>query len=66
MVQPTLFRTNLGAMRGLEYSNQLEITVDGERVHLASFGGDADFKASLENITAAGDAVEARFTARLI
>ena len=65
MVQPTLFRTNLGAMRGLEYSNQLEITVDGERVHLASFGGDADFKASLENITAAGDAVEARFTARL-
>jgi len=39
--------------------------VDGERVHLASFGGDADFKAALENITAAADAVEARFTARV-
>ena len=65
VLQPTLFRTNLGAMRGLEYPNQLEITVDGERVHLAAFGGDADFKASLENITAAGDAVEARFTKRL-
>jgi hypothetical protein len=65
LLQPTLFRTNLGAMRGLEYPNQLEITVDGERVHLASFGGDADFKASLDNITAAADAVEARFTARL-
>jgi len=65
VLQPTLFRTNLGAMRGLEYPNQLEITVDGERVHLAAFGGDADFKASLENITAAADAVEARFTARL-
>ncbi len=65
VLQPTLFRTNTGAMRGLEYPNQLEITVDGERVHLASFGGDADFKASLENITAAADAVEARFTARL-
>jgi hypothetical protein len=65
VLQPTLFRTNLGAMRGLEYPNQLEITVDGERVHIAAFGGDADFKASLENITAGADAVEARFTARL-
>jgi hypothetical protein len=65
VLQPILFRTNLGAMRGLEYPNQLEITVDGERVHLAAFGGDADFKANLENITAAADAVEARFTTRL-
>ena len=30
-----LFRTNLGTMRGLEYPHQLEIAVDGERVHLA-------------------------------
>jgi mono/diheme cytochrome c family protein len=65
VLQPTLFRTNLGAMRGLEYPNTLEITVDGERVHLAEFGGNADFKANLENITAAADAVEARFTTRL-
>jgi mono/diheme cytochrome c family protein len=65
VLQPTLFRTNLGAMRGLEYPNTLEITVDGERVHLGEFGGDADFKANLENITAAADAVEARFTTRL-
>ena len=42
-----LFRTNLGAMRGLGYEHQIEITVDGARVHLASFGGDEDFKASL-------------------
>jgi mono/diheme cytochrome c family protein len=65
VLQTKLFRTNLGAMRGLEYSNQLEITVDSERVHLASFGGDADFKAALQNITAAADAVEARFAARI-
>jgi mono/diheme cytochrome c family protein len=65
VLQTKLFRTNLGAMRGLEYPSQFEITVDGERVHVASFGGDADFKAALENITAAGDAVEARFTARV-
>jgi mono/diheme cytochrome c family protein len=65
VLQTKLFRTNLGAMRGLEYPNQLEITVDGGRVHLASFGGDADFKAALQNITAAADAVEARFTVRV-
>src|SRR4029453_14374907 len=27
----TLFRTNLGTMRGLEYEHQLEISVDGQR-----------------------------------
>jgi mono/diheme cytochrome c family protein len=65
LLQVKFFRTNLGAMRGLEYPQQLEITVDGERVHLASFGGDADFKAALENITAAADAVEARCAVRV-
>jgi hypothetical protein len=65
LLQTKLYRTNLGAMRGLEYAHQLEITVDGERKHLASFGGEADFKAALENITTAADAVDARFTVRL-
>jgi mono/diheme cytochrome c family protein len=65
LLQVKFFRTNLGAMRGLEYPNQIEISVDGERVHVASFGGDADFKAALENITAAADAVEARCTVRV-
>ncbi len=65
VIQPRLFRTNLGAMRGLEYEHQLEITVDGARVHLASFGGDEDFKASLKNPTLAGDDVEARARARV-
>jgi hypothetical protein len=65
VIQPRLFRTNLGAMRGLEYAHQLEITVDGARVHLASFGGDDDFKASLKNPTLAGDDVEARARARV-
>ena len=59
------FRTNLGAMRGLEYEHQLEITVDGERVHLAKFGGDEDFKWALENITMAADDAERRSAARV-
>ena len=44
VIQPRLFRTNLGAMRGLEYPHQLEITVDGARVHLSTFGGDRGFQ----------------------
>jgi mono/diheme cytochrome c family protein len=61
----TLFRTNLGTMRGLEYEQQLEISVDGERVHLASFGGDKEIAASSDNPTTTGDAVDGRFTARV-
>jgi hypothetical protein len=61
----TLFRTNLGTMRGLEYEHQLEISVDGERVHLAAFGGDKEIVASSDNPTTTGDAVDGRFTARV-
>jgi mono/diheme cytochrome c family protein len=63
--QVALFRTNLGTMRGLEYPHQLEITVDGERVHLASFGGDEEIIASSENPTTTGDDVDGRFTVRV-
>jgi mono/diheme cytochrome c family protein len=63
--QVRLFRTNLGTMRGLEYPHQLEITVDGQRVHLASFGGDAEIARSSDNPTTTGDEVDGRFTARV-
>jgi len=63
--QVRLFRTNLGTMRGLEYPHQLEITVDGERVHLASFGGDEEIIASSDNPTTTGDSVDGRFTVRV-
>jgi hypothetical protein len=59
------FRTNLGAMRGLEYPHEIEITVDGERVHLGKFGGDEDFKWALENITLAADDAERRSGTRV-
>jgi hypothetical protein len=58
--QVKLFRTNSSVMRGLEYPQQLEITVDGERVFLATFGGGDDFKTLLKDVTGAGDAVDAR------
>jgi hypothetical protein len=64
-IQVRLFRTNLGTMRGLEYPHQLEIAVDGERVHLASFGGDQEITASSENPTITGDDVDRRLSARV-
>jgi cytochrome c551/c552 len=64
-LQVKLFRTNTATMRGLENPHQLEITVDGRRVLLADFGGEADFKATMENPTTAGDDVEKRFDVRL-
>ena len=63
--QVKLFRTNLGTMRGLEFPHQLEISVDGQRVHLASFGGDRDVRASSDNPTITGDDIDNRFTVRV-
>jgi hypothetical protein len=60
-----LFRTNLGVVRGLEYDHQFEFTVDGERVHVSTIGGDDDFKANLKNMTKAGDDVEKRAAFRM-
>src|SRR5690606_25053643 len=54
------FKSNLGAMKGLELAHEVEIAVDGERVHAAWIGGPEDFAALMHNITEAADAVEAR------
>src|SRR5262245_31300532 len=63
--QVKLFRTNSSVMRGLEYPQQLEITIDGERIFLATVGGGADFVTLLKDVTAAGDAVDARLKVRV-
>ncbi len=55
-----MFRTNLGVMRGLEYEHEVEYTVDGARVHTFKMGGEADFKATLVNMTKAADAIDER------
>jgi hypothetical protein len=56
----TFFKSNLGAMKGLELAHQVEIAVDGERIHSASLGGKEDFTALMQNITEAAAAIEAR------
>jgi hypothetical protein len=64
-LQVKLFRTNSSVMRGLEYPQQLEITIDGARVFLATVGGGDDFKTLLKDTTAGGDAVDARLKVRV-
>ena len=57
--QVRLYRTNLSAMRGLEDPQEVELTVDGERILSASVGGDADLIALQTNPTETSDNIEA-------
>ena len=63
--QAKLYRTNLNIMRGLEFAHQVEFTVGGQRIHLASIGGAADLAALFDKPTETGDAVDARLRVRV-
>jgi len=60
-----LLQTNLGSIRGIEYPEQLEILIDGQRMHLAPIGGTAEYVAAPENATDVANAIEARLQARV-
>ena len=65
VIQVKLFRTNLNAIRGIEWEQQLEISVDGRRVHLASVGGAADLLLVGRNPTDGSDEIETRLQVRV-
>ena len=60
-----LLQTNLGSVRGLEYPQQLEVAVDGVRVHLVPMGGAADFAILPENAEEIAEALDARLRLRV-
>jgi hypothetical protein len=60
-----LYRTNFGNVRGIEYPHQIEITIDGERVHSATVGGYDDLAAAFEKPTDTADAIDARLSIRV-
>jgi hypothetical protein len=62
--QAKLYRTNLNIMRGLEAAHQVEFSVDGQRIHLASIGGKDDLTTLFQKPTDTGDAVDARLRVR--
>jgi hypothetical protein len=63
--QANLFRTNLNIMRGLESPHQVEFSVDGRRIHLASMGGAEDLASLFQKPTDTGDGVDARLRIRV-
>ena len=56
--QLRLFRTNLSAIRGLQDPHQVEMTLDGERILIASVGGDEDLVKLQKNPPATSDDIE--------
>jgi hypothetical protein len=57
--QLRLWRTNLSAMRGLQDPHQVEIALDGNRILLATIGGDEELVKLQKNPTATSDEIEA-------
>jgi hypothetical protein len=60
-----LLRNIVGYMTGLEYEHGIEITVDGVRVFFSHAGGDEDNLASDQNMSAAGDKIDARLRTKV-
>jgi hypothetical protein len=65
VIKVKLLEINLGSIRGLEYENQLEVTVDGERVLLAPVGGPKDYTESSLNATNVVNSLAERLQVRV-
>jgi mono/diheme cytochrome c family protein len=65
VIKVKLLETTLGQIRGLEYVNQVEVLLDGERIHLAEVGGPEDFVGSADNATDVLNNIGARLTVRV-
>ncbi|MGH9695926.1 MAG: DUF1592 domain-containing protein, partial [Bryobacteraceae bacterium] len=61
----TLMKSNRGLLRGVETPSELEVTLDGARIHLARIGGKDDEAASNENPPLFALAIEKRFDVRV-
>jgi len=65
VIKPKLWRTNVGFIRGLQYPHQVEVTLDGARVHLVTVGTPDDFSTSLMGPQNAVTQIEARLQVRV-
>jgi hypothetical protein len=64
-IEPKIMRTAVGIVRGMEDRHELEIAIDGKRLHTAQFGGiEEDTKSHLEATTTGND-INARCSIRL-
>ena len=60
-----LTRNIVGYMTGLEWPHEFEISIDGERVFLATVGGEEDNLRSDRNFSEAANAIDARLKTRI-
>jgi hypothetical protein len=65
LFRSSLFRTNFDNVRGIEYPHEFELTVDGERVHRATFGGPQDLAAAFDSPQPTADAIDERLSVRV-
>ena len=65
VISPRLYRETVNIIRGLELEHDLEVTLDGQRVVLARFGGPKDEQANYLQPSLAGDEMEKRFQKRV-
>jgi Protein of unknown function (DUF1592)/Protein of unknown function (DUF1588)/Protein of unknown function (DUF1587)/Protein of unknown function (DUF1595)/Protein of unknown function (DUF1585) len=65
VIKVKLLEINLGSVRGLEYENQLEVTIDGARVLLAPVGGADDYTRSSLNATDVVNSLASRLQVRV-
>ena len=64
-IRATLFTTNLGLIKGLEFERDVEFLVDGEKVFSVRIGGEKDFEGMLQNQTRYADEVNARLQVKV-
>jgi hypothetical protein len=55
-----LWRTPFDTIRGLEKVHEVEVAVDGERVFVGQFGGEADYATAAESTRVAADRIDDR------
>jgi mono/diheme cytochrome c family protein len=60
-----LYRTNLDMVRGLQYTSEFEVAIDGKPVHRVLIGGNADLANVFDKPTDTGGAVEMRMRVRV-
>jgi mono/diheme cytochrome c family protein len=65
VIKVKLLEINLGAIRGLEYVNDLEVSIDGERVLLAPVGGADDYTQSSLNAANVVNSLDKRLQVRV-
>jgi mono/diheme cytochrome c family protein len=65
VVKVRLWKTSVGFVKGLYAANDIEISLDGKRVHMGTAGGPADYQQNVLNPELVARSIEARLRTRV-